>query len=309
VGVKAALVRVLGDLVDLQLRFLTAREVQRSSQYRLFTLYQRTDRLQQLQMLERWARLESTTGKALPFEDVAFSVYSGNGEDGILLYLLHVLGAGTKKIVDIGGSDGVAGNSCNLVLNHGFEALIVDGSTKFVNAGKRFYSRCPLLFNNPPTFALGMITRENIRETLSAHGFEGDLDILSIDIDGHDLQILEAATNIRPRIIVLEFNTAFGPDESVVFPYDQPRSDRFLEGFFYGGASLAAFTKALKARDFRLVGVDPSGQDAYFVSNACPSAFLPERSLSDCYRGSLPWQRAVKAAANAAVRTARWDQY
>lgn len=312
-NVKAALVKLLGEAIDLQLRFLTAREVQRSSQFRLLTIFQRTDRLQQLAAVDRWARRLAETGAGLPFDEVAFSVYSGNGEDGILLYLLHVLGAGggagKRRLVDIGASDGVAGNACNLIVNHGFEALLIDGSERLIRAGERFYSRAPLVFNNRPTFARSLVTKGNVAGTLRQHGFDGAIDVLSLDIDGNDLHVLEAADNVRPRIVVLEFNNIFGPDESMTVPYDEGAVQRFIDGYMYGGASLAAFAKLLGRRGYRLVGVDPSGQDAYFVDEACPSRYLPARSLDECFQASPYWQKNVKGAQGAAVRRAAWQEY
>jgi hypothetical protein len=306
---KAALVRSVRDMVDLQLRFLSAAEVEHSPQYYLFTGFHRSNRLQQLQEMERWARVQATTGRPLAFHDVAFSVHSGNGQDGILLYILQLLGPGSRRIVDIGGSDGVQGNSCNLIVNHGFEALIIDGNSSCIATGRRFYSRCRLLFNNWPVFAPSMVTKDNIEGTLREHGFEGEVDILSLDIDGNDFHILQAIKNVRPRVIVLEFNSAFAPGESMVFPYDERSAQTFVGGFLYGGASLAAFTKMLREKNYRLVGVDPGGQDAYFVSNDCVSPALPERSVDDCFGESRSWQRSVTTAKDSAIRQQRWDAY
>ena len=308
-NLKAAVVRGLRGMVDLQLRFLSAAEIEHSAQFFLFTEFHRSNRLQQLQEMERWAHLHAATGRPLAFRDVAFSVHSGSGEDGILLYILQMLGSGSRKIVDIGGSDGVSGNSCNLIVNHGFEALIIDGNSDYVATGQRFYSRCRLMFNNRPVFAVSMVTRENIEETIRRHGFEGSVDILSVDIDGNDFHVLQAARNIQPRVIVLEFNNVFAPDESMVFPYNERAPQTSIDGFFYGGASLAAFAKMLRDRDYRLVGLDPSGQDAYFVSNECPSPALPERSVADCYLESPHWRRTVEAARNSSVRKQHWLAY
>src|SRR3954467_4363054 len=95
---KAALVRSVRDMVDLQLRFLSAAEVEHSAQYYLFTGFHRSNRLQQLQEMDRWTRLQAATGRPLAFHDVAFSVHSGNGQDGILLYILQLLGPGGRRI-------------------------------------------------------------------------------------------------------------------------------------------------------------------------------------------------------------------
>ena len=52
------------------------------------------------------------------------------------------------------------------------------------------------------------------------HGFTGELDFLSIDIDGNDYWLWEALTACSPRVVALEYNWLFGPERSVTIPYD-----------------------------------------------------------------------------------------
>jgi hypothetical protein len=68
-----------------------------------------------------------------PIWETGFRVFSQFDEDGIIVFLLGVIGIGPAKFVDIGGGDGVwASNCANLALNFGFHGLFIDadeGST------------------------------------------------------------------------------------------------------------------------------------------------------------------------------------
>src|SRR5207253_7554208 len=64
-------------------------------------------------------------GRLLPFDDVEFRNYSQNGEDGILWYLFSVIGESNKVWVEICAADGIQCNCANLIINHGWTALLV----------------------------------------------------------------------------------------------------------------------------------------------------------------------------------------
>jgi hypothetical protein len=117
---------------------------------------------------------------------------------------------------------------------------------------------------------------------------EDEVDILSIDIDSVDLYILDSVSCVLPRIIVLEFNNAWGPTDSKSVPYQDGFSREWVDSLLYGSASLAAFNKVLKAKGYWLIGCDPSGFDAYFI---CESKdIFPEVSVQTCYDQSKVWQ-------------------
>jgi hypothetical protein len=158
------------------------------------------------------------------------------------LYLSTILEVKTQSIIDIGCGNGINGNSANLIINHGFKALLIDAHQSSIDRGHHFYSRIPLLFNNPPTFLGNFLNRDNINKIIP-ESFKGELDILSIDIDSIDLHILEAISCVSPRIIVLEFNNAWGPTSFKSVPYSNAFTREWIDGLLYGGASLAAFNK------------------------------------------------------------------
>ena len=73
------------------------------------------------------------------FSDVEFHAFSQNGEDGILLLLFSVLGTVNRVAVEICAGSGIECNAANLVINHGWRALMVDGDPDQIATGTKFY--------------------------------------------------------------------------------------------------------------------------------------------------------------------------
>ena len=131
------------------------------------------------------------------------------------------------------------------------------------------------------------MTRDNVNDLLSGHDLIGDVDLLSIDIDGNDYWVWEAVDVATPRVVIMEYNPAFGPTRAVVVPYqaDCDRARMHGQARHYYGASLAALTRFAQHKGYRLLMVEPRGINAYFLRNdispdleACPPEVVYERS-------------------------------
>lgn len=247
-----------------------------------------TDRLQQIIITNQWREHFLKFRQPLKLQDVSFKIFSGNGQDGILLYLLTILGIKHYRIIDIGCGNGINGNSANLIINHGFHGLLIDGDEAILNRGVDFYSKLALLFNNTPNFINSILIKENVNSIIYSLLYEDEVDVLSIDIDSIDLYILDSIFCTVPRIIVLEFNNAWGPTDSKSVPYHDGFTREWVNGLLYGSASLAAFNKILKAKGYWLIGCDPSGFDAYFIREG--EDIFPEVLVQSCYEQSRAWQ-------------------
>ncbi len=157
-----------------------------------------------------------------------FRINSQNQEDGLTLALLHEAGPKSRRFIEIGaGLSG--GNGGFLAQEWGWSGLMVDGHREHMQqVGRRF----------PTTTAVAAwITRENINELISEHGYAGEVDLFSLDLDGNDYWIWDAVTVSSPRVLILEYNSMFGPDRAVTMSYD-PKFDRHLHHSMYFGASL-----------------------------------------------------------------------
>ena len=198
---------------------------------------------------------------ALPFPQrllaARFRLHSQNQEDGILLALFKHIGVTTERFVELGsGSSG--GNAAMFAAEFGWTGLMVEGDAgKAEMAGRKF----------PRANAVcAWITPESVNDLLTQHGCTGEVDLLSVDVDGNDYWVWNAITACSSRVVVLEYNSMFGPDRAVTIPYD-PTFNRRDHRFCYFGASLTALTTLSAKKGYRLIAVEPTGVNAFFLRN------------------------------------------
>jgi hypothetical protein len=214
--------------------------------------------------------------------DIEFRSFSQNGEDGVLLYIFSVVGVTNKRVVEICAGDGIECNSANLIVNHGWEGLLFDGDAGKLELGRDLYARLADTFLRPPKLVHSWITAENVNEQISCHGFTGEIDLLSLDVDGNDYWIWKAIGCVRPRVVVLEYNAWWGPHRAVTVPYDPEFRLDFSRIPFYCGASLAAFVALGRDKGYRLVGCARSRINAFFVRADLGTDLLPEVPAAAC---------------------------
>src|SRR4051794_34593657 len=195
--------------------------------------------------------------KPLPgLDEVGFRAFSQFDEDGILLYLFTVLGVAHKTSVEVCAGVGHECNSANLIINHAWDGLLIDGDPENVRIARAFYASYPDTFWRPPTIVQAWIDAETINDRISENGFSGEIDLLSLDMDGVDFWVWKAITCVNPRVVVLEFNACIPADVSVAIPYDRNFivRDHEAERPGYLNASLAAWVKLGREKGYRLVG-------------------------------------------------------
>lgn len=135
---------------------------------------------------------------------------------------------------------------------------------------------------------------DNINTLLLEHGFAGEIDLFSLDIDSFDYWVFEAMTACSPRLLVLEYNGHFGPDLAVTIPLGAPL-DSALKG--YHGASLAALNMLAERKGYRLLACDPTGTNAFFFrSDLRPelAAVVPGRAYRQPMDRSDPFGSAAR---------------
>jgi hypothetical protein len=186
-----------------------------------------------------------------------FRLLSQNQEDGVLWALFNQIGTTSKTFVEL-GSGATGGNAAMLAGEFGWTGLLVEGDQgKIEYAGRRF----------PRTTAVcAWITPDTVNDLLAKHGFTGEVDLLSVDVDGVDYWVWKAITVCSARVVMLEYNSMFGAERAVTVPYD-PEFNRRKHRFCYYGASLQAMTRLSKSKGYRLVAVEPTGVNAFFLRN------------------------------------------
>ncbi len=235
-------------------------------------------------LLATYRQLHHSQAKPLPFADVGFSAHSQYEEDGILLYIFALIGATNRRCVEICCGDGVECNTANLIIEHGFNGLLVDGDDANIARASDYYGNHRRTRHWPPVITKQWITRDNVNAICTQHGFAGEIDLLSLDIDGVDYWIFQALDAINPRVAVVEFNHLWGPTDAVTVPYRDDFVAEFTEhGSDYAGASLAAFVKLGKQKGYRLVGANAIATNAFFVRNDIACDWLPQIDPASCF--------------------------
>ena len=201
---------------------------------------------------------------AQPIRECEFGIFSQWGEDGVIQKLIQAVPIAHRTFIEFGVEDFSESNCRYLLLNDHWRGYVLDGSEKWIRAitsvdswwKHHLQARCAL------------VTRENVNALLLESGFEEDLGILSVDVDGVDYWLLEAITAFRPRILIVEYNSLFGSERAITVPYDEHftrRSKHYSDLYF--GASLSALTSLASTKGYSLVGVESAGVNAFFVRN------------------------------------------
>jgi hypothetical protein len=234
-------------------------------------------------------------GDPLPsIHDSGFRVFSQFDEDGVILYLLAAGGMGTRRFVDLGAGDGVYASNCaNLALNLGFDGLFVEADAAKAEHARRFYEGHADTRERPPRVVQAFVTRENVNELVRGAGFEGDIDLLSIDVDGNDYWLWQALNCVSPRFVVVEAHTELG-FEDYVMPYEPGFDWRQAPAGMRIGASPAAFQRLAGELGYRLVGSNLYGFNLCFARNDVGTETLPPVELDTLFRHGS-YGRAVAA--------------
>lgn len=226
--------------------------------------------------------------RRVDFEEIGFNVFSSTNEDGILLYIFSIIGFSNRKCVDIRSGSIRGSNVANLIINQGFDALLIDANIEQLRDLESFFNFFYIPLQNKPKIVAEFINAENINYLLEKNGFSGEIDFLTIDIDGIDYWIWKAINVIKPRVVMVEYQDALGPEKSLTVPYSPTFNFKDYEvnksDFNYMGASLNAFVKLAKQKGYKLVGCNKGGWNAFFVLKDLAPEFLPEVTPESCFK-------------------------
>lgn len=240
------------------------------------------------------------------FADVGFSVFSEFDEDGILLYLFSVIGTTSRLCVEIGCGDCAENNTTNLILHHGWNAILVDICQPDIDRAYALFRSARATKLHPPTLICQRVDEHNVNSMLAATDLPlDDVDLLSLDIDSTDLWVLNAL-QIKPRVIVVEINARW--PEGVAMTVGRDRSDAPQShpdyGMIYGGASLAAFCRVMHKKGYRLIAGNRVGTNAFFMRHDVGAErwpAVPESMVLGC-----PRARAIQKKCAAALKNYPW---
>jgi hypothetical protein len=245
-----------------------------------FTVY--AERLQQEQRLTfAMSRAAATAAirKINPADPLSweFCAFSQNNEDGIIDYLLCRLRSSNRYFVEIGASDGIENNTAWLAFGRRFSGIMIEGDESAFKTLRSFF---PSSKWNLGVKTIHKFFSRDDAPFLREECLFQDPDVLSLDIDGVDYFVMKSIleTGLRPKILVVEYNSVFGPDNAVTIQYREDFDWAIAhETKLYYGASIAAWKCLLTQFGYAFVSVESNGVNAVFVR----SDVVDERFLND----------------------------
>jgi len=207
---------------------------------------------------------ESERGQLTPWELRAFSQ---NGEDGALAEILRRIGAPERYFVEFGVESGREGNCVLLADVIGWSGLFMEADEKQFCELERKYQPVSRVETVNAT-----VTPANVQQLFERAGVPREPDVLAIDVDGGDYWIWEAITDYRPRVVIIEYNSALDPSTRLV----QPREHGTWDGSDFYGASLGAIRSLGDSKGYQLVHTELSGVNAFLVRKDLAEGRFPE---------------------------------
>ena len=213
-----------------------------------------------------------------------FKVSSQNGEDGLIAFIFSEIGVTNRRFVEFGVGDGRECNCANLAIRFGWSGLMLEGNAMGARRAQQYYANRKRSGGNEIEVRRAHVTVENINDTIASAGVRGEIDLLSIDIDGNDYWLWKAIDVVSPRVVVIEYNASFGL-RSITVPYDPQfvRLRRHRSGWYHG-TSVSALAKLGERKGYDLVGTDSRGVNAFFVRKDALGGRLRALSAEEAYR-------------------------
>ena len=173
------------------------------------------------------------------------SLYSQNGEDGILSKIFQLIQPITRYCVEFGADEGFTNSNTYLLRKQGWDCLLLDRMHEdpYINLHKEF------------------ITAENITALFDKYNVPHDFDLLSLDIDYNDFYVWKALDEkFKPAVVLIEYNASHFPNEDKVVKY----LPYFCgDGTNYYGASILALYNLGRAKGYSLVYAENAGVNLF----------------------------------------------
>lgn len=209
------------------------------------------------------ARLNHDKKDIEKLSDVEFQVFSQFGDDGIIQFLVHHLPIKNKTFIEFGVENYKEANTRFLLVNDYWSGFVIDGDEENVNQIQN--DNISGYFDLRTTCSF--ITKENINALMSNVGFDPEIGLLSIDIDGNDYWVWDTMNVLSPDIIICEYNALLGFEDQLTIPYRFDFVRNKSDYFSLYGASLPAMVELAKKKGYFFIGCNSAGNNAYFIKN------------------------------------------
>jgi hypothetical protein len=259
----------------------------------------------QLSVVNQWKQWRETEASVYKnINEAGFRCYSQFEEDGIILYMLTMLGISNGTVVEMCCGGGDECMSTNLILNHGFKGYLFDGSVDNIIRAKNFFAKKKDCLLVRPEIQQAWITADNVNNLLDDIGAPEDVDFLSLDIDGNDYWIWKAIEKIKPKICCFETHDIIPSDKSLTIPYDPDFYCWTSKEPEFRSVSLLAMKKLSEEKGYTLVGSHKHGFNVFFVRNDLVDPVFKEVEIDMIHNNE--WTRFGQESRWPAVKDLGW---
>ncbi len=173
-----------------------------------------------------------------------------------------------------------------------WSGLLIDGDPYNVKIGR-------IILPDNVTVKREWLTLDNL-DCIKSYARGKDIGILSVDVDGNDYWFWDKLIDLRPALLIAEYNSSFGL-RPITVPYD-PLFDRTKkhESHTYYGASLSAINHLAIKNGYSLIEIGNTGINAFFIRNDYltsddlvlkPESAFREKTFTDGTRPSQQWEK------------------
>ena len=193
--------------------------------------------------------------------DIEEKIFSQNGEDGIIDYLIHKLKIGNKNFVEIGVGNYRESNTRFLYNTYHPKGLIIDYIDDMKNKVKRHVN----FWKGDLKICNEKIDSENILDLLNKN-CDYEIDLFSIDIDSIDYWIIKKLKNNISKIFVAEYNPVFGAELEVTVPNISGfERSKYHYSYLCYGMSLKALINLMDQKGYYFIGTNLQKINAFFI--------------------------------------------
>ena len=189
-------------------------------------------------------------------------IFSQNGEDGIIDYLIQKLKVDKKNFIEIGVGNYRESNTRFLYNSHHPKGLIID----YIDDMKSEVKKHVNFWKGDLRICNQKIDSENILDLLNKN-CDYEIDLFSIDIDSIDYWIIKKLKNNISKIFIAEYNPVFGAELEVTVPnisgFD--RTKYHYSNLCYG-ISLKALINLMDQKGYYFIGSNIQKINAFFIS-------------------------------------------
>jgi hypothetical protein len=160
-----------------------------------------------------------------PLSSFRRSVYSQNGEDGVIAEINRRLGVTGGWFCEFGAWDGRYLSNTYRLLRQGWSGVMIEGDPDRFKRLSRLAERHPSL--HPLCRYVAGTGPDRLDAVLAETPIPSEFGVLSIDIDGSDYQVWEGLHDYRPAVVVIEITSAVLPGVRRIHGQDGAKGSSF----------------------------------------------------------------------------------